>query len=162
MVALLRKLGFDYVLDTNFAADLTIMEEASELVERIQNGGVLPQFTSCCPAWVKFVETYEPSMLANLSSAKSPISMQGPTIKTYFAKHRNIDPKRIVNVALTPCTAKKFEIKREEMHAAQDYLGLEDLRDMDYVMTARELARWAFYSAPAAVLWKRHYVRLII
>ncbi len=143
MVALLRKLGFDYVLDTNFAADLTIMEEASELVERIQNGGVLPQFTSCCPAWVKFVETYEPSMLANLSSAKSPISMQGPTIKTYFAKHRNIDPKRIVNVALTPCTAKKFEIKREEMHAAQDYLGLEDLRDMDYVMTARELSRWA-------------------
>lgn len=143
MVALLRKLGFDYVLDTNFAADLTIMEEANELVERIRNQGVLPQFTSCCPAWVKYVETFEPRYIPNLSSAKSPIGMQGVTVKTYFAKQMGIDPDRIVNVALTPCTAKKFEIRREEMHQAQDHLGLDDLKDMDHVITARELAKWA-------------------
>lgn len=143
MVSLLRKLGFDYVLDTNFAADLTIMEEANELVERIQNKGILPQFTSCCPAWVKYVETFEPKYIPNLSSAKSPIGMQGPTVKTYFANQMGIDPGRIVNVALTPCTAKKFEIVREEMHQAQDYLGLDGLKDMDYVLTARELAKWA-------------------
>lgn len=143
MVALLRKLGFDYVLDTNFAADLTIMEEANELVERIRNQGVLPQFTSCCPAWVKYVETFEPRYIPNLSSAKSPIGMQGVTVKTYFAKQMGIDPDRIVNVALTPCTAKKFEIHREEMHQAQDHLGLDDLKDMDHVITARELAKWA-------------------
>lgn len=143
MVALLRKLGFDYVLDTNFAADLTIMEEANELVERIRNQGVLPQFTSCCPAWVKYVETFEPRYIPNLSSAKSPIGMQGVTVKTYFAKQMGIDPDKIVNVALTPCTAKKFEIRREEMHQAQDYLGLDDLKDMDHVITARELAKWA-------------------
>lgn len=87
MVALLRKLGADYVLDTNFAADMTIMEEAGELVERLTKGTApLPQFTSCCPAWVKYVETYYPEMRDNVSSAKSPIGMQGPTIKTYFAK----------------------------------------------------------------------------
>ena len=143
MVALLRKLGFDYVLDTNFAADLTIMEEANELVERIRNQGVLPQFTSCCPAWVKYVETFEPRYIPNLSSAKSPIGMQGVTVKTYFAKQMGIDPDRIVNVALTPCTAKKFEIRREEMHQAQDHLGLDVLKDMDHVITARELAKWA-------------------
>lgn len=143
MVALLRKLGFDHVLDTNFAADLTIMEEANELVERIRNQGVLPQFTSCCPAWVKYVETFEPRYIPNLSSAKSPIGMQGVTVKTYFAKQMGINPDRIVNVALTPCTAKKFEIRREEMHQAQDHLGLDDLKDMDHVITARELAKWA-------------------
>mgnify|MGYP000279034377 FL=1 len=109
MVALLKKLGFDYVLDTNFAADLTIMEEASELIQRIKNQKSLPQFTSCCPAWVKYVETYYPDMREHLSTAKSPIAMQGPTIKTYFAKEQAIDPKRIVNVALTPCTAKNLK-----------------------------------------------------
>lgn len=143
MVALLRALGADYVLDTNFSADLTIMEEVSELVERIKKGGVLPQFTSCCPAWVKYVETYYPDMLPHVSTAKSPIGMQGPTIKTYFAKQRGIDPRRIVNVAVTPCTAKKFEIRRGEMNAAGKYLGIEGLRDMDYVITTRELAKWA-------------------
>ena len=144
MVTLLRKLGFDYVLDTNFAADLTIVEEASELIERITKGNrPLPQFTSCCPAWVKFAETYYPDMLDNISSAKSPIGMQGPTIKTYFAKKMNIDPSKIVNVALTPCTAKKFEIRREEFHDAGDYLGIDNMRDMDYVFTTRELALWA-------------------
>ena len=144
MVALLRALGVDYVLDTNFAADLTIMEEASELVERITTGNKpLPQFTSCCPAWVKFAETYYPEMLPHISSAKSPIGMQGPTIKTYFAKKMGIDPAKIVNVALTPCTAKKFEIRRDEMRDAGKYLGIDDMRDMDYVITTRELARWA-------------------
>lgn len=144
MVALLRKLGGDYVLDTNFAADMTIVEEASELIERITKGNKpLPQFTSCCPAWVKYVETYFPEMHENLSTAKSPIGMQGPTIKTYFAKKMGLDPTRIVNVAVTPCTAKKFEIRREEMKAAGEYLGLENIRDMDYVITTRELAKWA-------------------
>lgn len=143
MVSLLRKLGVDYVLDTNFAADLTIMEEASELVDRIVNGKTLPQFTSCCPAWVKFAETYYPEMLEHISSAKSPIGMQGPTIKTYFAKKMNLDPTKIVNVALTPCTAKKFEIRREEMCDAGKYLGIEGMRDMDFVITTRELAMLA-------------------
>ena len=143
MVALLRALGVDYVLDTNFAADLTIVEEASELIDRITNNKVLPQFTSCCPAWIKYVETFYPEMIPNISSAKSPIGMQGPTIKTYFAKKKNIDPRKIVNVALTPCTAKKFEIKRDEMDAAAKYLGIDGMRDMDIVITTRELAKWA-------------------
>lgn len=144
MVALLRKLGADYVLDTNFAADLTIVEEASELIERIANNKApLPQFTSCCPAWVKFAELYYPELLPNISSAKSPIGMQGPTIKTYFAEKMGIDPKKIVNVALTPCTAKKFEIRREEMKASGEYHGDSELRDMDMVITTREVAKWA-------------------
>ena len=144
MVALLRKLGADYVLDTNFSADLTIMEEASELIERITAGNKpLPQFTSCCPAWVEFAELYYPEILPHLSTAKSPIGMQGPTIKTYFCKKMNIDPKRVINVAVTPCTAKKFEIRREEMNAAGRYHGIEEMRDMDYVITTRELAEWA-------------------
>lgn len=144
MVALIRRLGADYVLDTNFAADLTIMEEASELVERVTKANKpLPQFTSCCPAWVKFVETYYPDMRNHISTAKSPIGMQGPTIKTYFAKKMGIDPEKIVNVAVTPCTAKKFEIRREEMNAASRYLGIDGMRDMDYVITTRELAKWA-------------------
>ena len=144
MIALLRKLGADYVLDTNFAADMTIVEEASELVERLTtHNKPLPQFTSCCPAWVKFAEIYYPELLPNISSAKSPIGMQGPTIKTYFAKEMGIDPKKIVNVALTPCTAKKFEIRRGEMNASARYLDLPGLRDMDHVITTRELADWA-------------------
>lgn len=143
MIALLRKLGADYVLDTNFAADMTIVEEASELVERLTtHNKPLPQFTSCCPAWVKFAEIYYPELLPNISSAKSPIGMQGPTIKTYFAKKMGIDPKKIVNVALTPCTAKKFEIRRGEMNASARYLDLPGLRDMDHVITTRELADW--------------------
>lgn len=144
MIALLRKLGADYVLDTNFAADMTIVEEASELVERLTtHNKPLPQFTSCCPAWVKFAEIYYPELLPNISSAKSPIGMQGPTIKTYFAKKMGIDPKKIINVALTPCTAKKFEIRRGEMNASARYLDLPGLRDMDHVITTRELADWA-------------------
>ena len=144
MVALLRALGVDYVLDTNFAADLTIVEEASELIRRItQKDRPLPQFTSCCPGWVHFAELYAPELLPHLSTAKSPIGMQGPTVKTYFAKQMGLAPTQIVHVALTPCTAKKFEIRREEMHAAGDYHGVEGMRDTDQVITTRELARWA-------------------
>ena len=143
MVASLRALGADYVLDTNFAADLTIMEEASELVERIVGKAKpMPQFTSCCPAWVKFAETFYPNLLPHISSAKSPIGMQGPTVKTYFTGQLEIDPKQIVNVAVTPCTAKKFEIRRAEMNAASRELELPDMRDMDHVITTRELAKW--------------------
>ena len=144
MVALLRALGADYVLDTNFAADLTIVEEASELIRRItEKDRPLPQFTSCCPGWVNFAEIYAPELLPHLSTAKSPIGMQGPTVKTYLAGKLGLDPRKIVHVALTPCTAKKFEIRREEMHAAADYHGIEGMRDTDQVITTRELARWA-------------------
>lgn len=144
MISLLRALGADYVLDTNFAADLTIVEEASELVQRITKGNLpLPQFTSCCPGWVEFVELFYPQILPHLSTAKSPIGMQGPTIKTYFASKMGIDPEKIINVAVTPCTAKKFEIRREEMNAAGKYLNNSSMRDMDYVITTRELALWA-------------------
>lgn len=144
MVALLKALGVDYVLDTNFSADMTILEEAAELVERVTlKNRPLPQFTSCCPAWVKFAETYYPELLPHISTAKSPIGMQGPTVKTYFAQKMGLDPRKIVNVALTPCTAKKFEIRREEMGAAGKYLDIPGLRDMDQVITTRELAAWA-------------------
>ncbi|MGI6031768.1 MAG: [FeFe] hydrogenase, group A [Eubacteriales bacterium] len=144
MVALLRALGADYVLDTNFAADLTIMEEASELVRRItQKDGPLPQFTSCCPGWVHFAEMYAPQLLPHLSTAKSPIGMQGATVKTYFAQKMGIAPENIIHVALTPCTAKKFEVRREEMCAAAEYHQMPGMRDTDQVITTRELARWA-------------------
>lgn len=144
MVALLKKLGASYVLDTNFAADLTIVEEASELLRRItKKDRPLPQFTSCCPAWVKYAEIFHPEILQHISTSKSPIGMQGPTIKTYFAKKMGIDPAKIVNVAVTPCTAKKFEIKRDEMNDSAHYNHIEDLRDMDFVITTRELALWA-------------------
>ena len=144
MVALLRALGADYVLDTNFAADLTIVEEASELIHRIKQGDrPLPQFTSCCPGWVHFAEIYAPELLPHLSTAKSPIGMQGATVKTYFAQKMGLDPRQIVHVTLTPCTAKKFEVRREEMHAASDYHKVDGMRDTDQVITTRELARWA-------------------
>lgn len=208
MISLLRKLGFTYVLDTNFAADLTICEEATEFVKRfkanhaenecknnadaVQNGlknksfaaenicktktcaknaeksnactakianenqsftskksekaeniPPLPQFTSCCPAWVKFVEYFYPQLLPNLSSCKSPIGMQGSVIKTYFAQKMGVDPSRIVNVALTPCVAKKAEIRRKEMNVCAKVNKMPALRDMDYVITTVELAKWA-------------------
>ncbi len=144
MVSLLRRLGAKYVLDTNFAADLTVVEEATEFLERFTKGvAPLPQFTSCCPAWVKYCEVFYPEMLSHLSSAKSPIAMQGVTIKTYFAKKIGVDPSKIINVAVTPCTAKKFEIRREEMNAAGQSIGNLAMRDTDFVITTRELARWA-------------------
>lgn len=144
MIELVRQLGADYVLDTNFAADLTICEEASELIARLSDKeAALPQFTSCCPAWVRYCETFHPDMISHLSTAKSPIGMQGPTIKTWWAKKMGIDPKKIFNVALTPCTAKKAEIERGEMNAAGRHLGDATIRDMDCVITTTELADWA-------------------
>lgn len=143
MVHALRKLGGEYVFDVTFGADLTIMEEANELVKRvIEKNENIPQFTSCCPGWVTFVETFYPEMISNLSTAKSPISMQGATIKTYFAKKANIDPSKIVNVTITPCTAKKFEIDRPEMNDSAKFNNIEDLRDNDIIITTRELAKW--------------------
>lgn len=142
IVTALKLLGVKYVLDITFGADLTIMEEAKELVNRIKENKNLPQFTSCCPAWVKYAEIFYPEFLPNLSTAKSPISMQGATIKTYFARKKNINPKDIINVVIAPCTAKKYEIKREEMKDSSEYNNIEGLRDNDYVLTTRELAKW--------------------
>ena len=143
MVAALRALGGDYVFDTNFGADITIEEEAAELVERVVNGhGELPQFTSCCPAWVQFCETYYPELIPHLSTAKSPIGMQAPAMKTYVAEKLGIDAKKIVSVCITPCTAKKFEIRRDEMNASANYWNEPGMRDSDYCVTTRELARW--------------------
>ena len=131
LVSVLRKLGADYVFDTTFGADLTIMEEANELVDRIKNNKTMPMFTSCCPAWVKFVETFYPEFIPNLSTSKSPISMQAAIIKSYFANLIKVSREDIVTIAVTPCTAKKAEIKREEFN-----------HDADYVVTTRELADW--------------------
>jgi ferredoxin hydrogenase len=141
LVTALKKLGANYVLDTAYGADLTIMEEANELLERLNSNKNLPMFTSCCPAWVKFAELFYPEYINNLSTCKSPILMQGAIIKTYFAKQMNIEPKKIINVAVTPCTAKKYEIKREEMNSASKVLN-EEIRDMDFIITTRELASW--------------------
>ncbi|OON94580.1 MAG: hydrogenase [Candidatus Epulonipiscium fishelsonii] len=143
LVALIRELGADYVLDVNFGADVTIMEEASELVERLKKNEHLPQFTSCCSAWVRYAETYYPEMIENLSTTKSPIAIQGATLKTYFAKKMNIDPSKIINVTVTPCTSKKAEIRREELCDAGKYWGIDGMRDTDYIITTVELATWA-------------------
>lgn len=142
MVDALRKLGGDYVFDVTFGADMTIMEEANELVSRIKNGkGKTPQFTSCCPSWVKFAETFYPELIPNLSTTKSPIGIQGAVIKTYFAQKANIDPEKIVNVTITPCTAKKYEIDRPEMNASAKYNKSENMRDNDIILTTKELAQ---------------------
>lgn len=143
LVALLKKLGFDYVLDTTFGADLTVMEEVTELIHRIENGGTLPMFTSCCPSWVHYAELFYPEMLPNISKTKSPILMQGAIIKTWFAKKNGIDPSKIVNVAVTPCTSKKYEIRKDGMDSAGKELGIDGMRDMDNAITTRELAKWA-------------------
>ncbi|MCL4219189.1 MAG: [FeFe] hydrogenase, group A, partial [Candidatus Hydrogenedentes bacterium] len=134
MNAALRRLGFDYVFDTSFAADLTIMEEASEFVHRIKTGGTLPLFTSCSPGWVKFVEEFYPDFLPNLSSCKSPQQMLGAVIKTWFAQREEIPPASLYSVSVMPCTAKKFEATRSEM-------GRNGMQDVDAVLTTRELAR---------------------
>ena len=138
-VAALRKLGFDYVFDTQFGADLTIMEEASEFLERLKNKGKLPMITSCSAAWIKFVEQFYPEFLDNLSTCKSPMSMLGAMIKTYFAHKMNIDPKKILSVAVMCCTAKKYEAARPE-------LFIEGISAVDIVITTRELA-WMIKSA---------------
>ena len=140
MVNALKQLGFDSVLDTDFSADLTIMEEGTELLERLKKALVegdrsisLPMFTSCSPGWIKFIEHKYPEYLQNLSTCKSPQQMFGALAKTFYAKKRNIDPSKIVSVSIMPCTAKKFEADRPEMRAS-------GFKDVDYVLTTRELA----------------------
>lgn len=134
MAAALRRIGFDKVFDTDYSADLTIVEEANEFVDRVKNGGVLPMMTSCSPGWVKYCEHYFPDLLDHLSSCKSPQQMFGAVTKTYYAKKAGIDPKDIVCVSVMPCTAKKFEIGRDDQDAA-------GVPDVDISITTRELAR---------------------
>ncbi|SCM80787.1 NADP-reducing hydrogenase subunit HndC [uncultured Sporomusa sp.] len=134
MVAALRRLGFDKVFDTDFAADVTIMEEGSELLERMSHGGTLPLITSCSPGWVNFVETFYPDLLANVSTCKSPQQMFGALAKSYYPQKAGIDPANIVSVSIMPCTAKKYESARPEMNGS-------GYRDVDIVLTTRELAR---------------------
>ncbi len=134
MVAALKRLGFDKVYDTNFAADLTIMEEANELLARIKDGGVLPMITSCSPGWVNYAEYYYGDQLDHLSSCKSPHQMQGAIIKSYFAAQKGLDPKDICVVSIMPCTAKKYEKERPEMQE-------NGIKDVDIVLTTRELAK---------------------
>lgn len=134
MVAAIRRLGADKVFDVDFAADLTIMEEGTELLNRIKNGGVLPMITSCSPGWIKYCETFYPDFIPNLSTCKSPNQMQGAVTKTYFAKQNDLDPRDIYVVSVMPCTAKKFEIARPEF-------GRDGYRDVDANLTTRELAR---------------------
>lgn len=134
MVSALKRLGFDKVFDTNFAADLTIMEEGHELLNRIKNGGTLPMITSCSPGWVRYCEFYYPEIIDNLSSCKSPHQMMGAILKSYYAKINNIDPKDIYVVSVMPCTSKKTESARKEM-------TVNGLRDVDAVLTTRELGK---------------------
>jgi iron-only hydrogenase group A len=148
MAAALRGLGFDKVFDTDFSADLTIMEEGFELIGRIKNGGTLPLITSCSPGWIKFAETFFPKVLDHVSTCKSPQQMFGTVTKTYWAEKMGIDPRKIVVVSIMPCTAKKFEKERPEMKTAfhywQEKMGLKDeeaFKDVDCVLTTREAAK---------------------
>lgn len=134
IVAALRRLGFDLVFDTSFTADLTIIEEGSEFISRLKNGGVLPQFTSCCPGWVKYVEQYHPELIPNVSSCKSPQQMFGTVAKRYLAKDMGWDPASVRVVSIMPCVAKKFESERPEF-------AENGVKDVDFVLTTRELAR---------------------
>lgn len=134
MYAALRKLGFDRVFDTNFSADLTIMEEGTELITRLKEGGKLPLITSCSPGWIKFMETYFPGIAENVSTCKSPQQMFGALVKTYFAEKEDLDPAKIVSVSIMPCTAKKFEANRPEMKDS-------GYQDVDYVLTTREFVK---------------------
>ena len=135
MNAALRRIGFKKVFDTTFTADLTIMEESAELIDRVVNNGVLPMFTSCCPGWVKYVEQFYPELIPHISSCKSPQQMMGAMIKSYYAEKEGIDPSKIVVVAIMPCTAKKFEASREEMIN-------HGVADIDIGLTTRELAKF--------------------
>lgn len=134
MVSALRRIGFDKVFDTNFGADLTIMEEAHEFLDRVQNDGILPMITSCSPGWIKYCEHYFPDMTENLSSCKSPQQMFGAIAKSYYAERNGLRPEDIVSVSIMPCTAKKFEIGRNDQAA-------NGVPDVDYSLTTRELAR---------------------
>ena len=133
LVASLRELGFDYVFDVSFAADITTIVEAGELLERIENKGVMPMMTSCCPGWVNYVEYYNPELIPNLTSSRSPQVHGGGVIKTYWAQKMNVDPKNISVVSIMPCTAKKHEASREEM-------TIDNQLPVDYVLTTRELS----------------------
>jgi iron-only hydrogenase group A len=133
MTTALRAMGFRRVFETSFSADLTIMEEASELVKRIGEGGPLPMMTSCSPGWIKYVEQFYPEFLPNLSTCKSPQQMLGAIVKSMFAEREGVEPRNIYSVALMPCTAKKFEAERPEM-------GRNGIPDVDAVLTTRELA----------------------
>jgi iron-only hydrogenase group A len=148
MTAALRRVGFNKVFDTQFSADLTIMEEGHELIERLTHKGVLPLITSCSPGWIKFVEHFFPKALPNVSTCKSPQQMFGAIAKTYYAQKMKIDPRKLVVVSIMPCTAKKYEAQRPEMQGAYDYwkdkmkLKKDDkFRDVDFVLTTREAAR---------------------
>lgn len=135
MYRALKLLGFDNITDVNWAADLTVMEEGTELIDRLQNGGKLPMFTSCCPSWVRYTELYKPEFIENLSSAKSPHMMQGSLIKHYYApKYLDKKPDEVFVVSIMPCTSKKYEIERPEMES-------DGVRDVDAVLTVRELAK---------------------
>lgn len=133
LVSSLRRIGFDYVFDTDFGADVAVMEEGHELIERVKNNGPFPLFTSCSPGWVKFMEHFYPELIPNMSTTKSPQQITGILSKTYFAKKMNIDPKKIYMVSIMPCAAKKFEKERPEMQK-------DGIRDVDAVMTTREAA----------------------
>ena len=133
--AALRKIGFDLIFDTNFSADLTIMEEANEFVERLTNKGVLPMFTSCCPAWVRYMETQHPDMLGHLSTCKSPQGMLSPVMKELLSNyHKDFTKDNVVVVSIMPCTAKKYEAKRFQLRR-------DDKFETDYVLTTQEFAR---------------------
>ena len=134
MVTALRNLGFDRVFDTDFTADLTIIEEGNELLERLENNGVLPMITSCSPGWINFIEKFYPELLQHLSSCKSPQQMFGALAKTYYAQKENISPEKMFVVSVMPCTAKKYEAARPEMNSS-------GYRDVDVVLTTRELGR---------------------
>ncbi|KKH66911.1 [Fe-Fe] hydrogenase large subunit C-terminal domain-containing protein, partial [Methanosarcina mazei] len=134
MVTALRKVGFDKVFSTDFTADVTIMEEGTEFLDRVVNDKTLPMFTSCCPGWVNYIEKHYPQLLDNVSSCKSPQQMFGALAKTYYPKISNLDPKDIYSVSIMPCTAKKDEIEREQMVT-------DGIKDVDIVITTRELAK---------------------
>lgn len=134
MVASLRSLGFDKVFDTDFTADLTIMEEGSELIKRVKEGGQLPMVTSCSPGWINFIEVFYPELLPHLSTCKSPQQMFGALAKTYFAEKAGVDPSKMVVVSIMPCSAKKYEAERPEMNSS-------GYQDVDYVLTTRECAQ---------------------
>ena len=134
MITALRMLGFDKVFDTDFSADLTIMEEGNEFLERLTKGENLPLITSCSPGWIKYCEHHYPELIDNLSTCKSPQQMFGALVKTYYAEHENIDREKIFSVSIMPCTAKKYEADRLEMNAS-------GYQDVDAVLTVRELAR---------------------
>ncbi|MGN0682675.1 MAG: NADH-dependent [FeFe] hydrogenase, group A6 [Oscillospiraceae bacterium] len=143
MIAAMRRLGFDKVFDTNFSADLTIMEEATEFLGRVQNGGTLPLITSCSPGWVRYCENYFPEFIPNLSTCKSPQQMFGAVVKTYYAQKLGKNPEDIVSVSVMPCTAKKYEVQRDDQSAA-------GVPDVDITITTRELSRMI---KKAGIIW---------